>query len=45
MKALVELIIPEGVDEIKLREILEKECITLDAFQILVEPSYEGWDN
>lgn len=45
MRALVEILIPEGVDEIKLREILEKECIILDAFQILAEPSYEGWDN
>jgi hypothetical protein len=45
MKAYVEVSLPEGVDEEKLRELLEKEGIKIDAFEVLVTPSYEGWDN
>lgn len=45
MKALIEIIVPEGMSEDTLKEILAKEGIYVESFDKMVEPSYEGWDN
>lgn len=45
MRAKVELVMPEGVDEENLKEILAKEGIYVELFEKIEEPAYEGWDN
>lgn len=45
MRALIEVVMPEGMSEDTLKEILAKEGIYVETFEKLVEPPCEGWDN
>lgn len=45
MKAKVELVLPEGVDEENLKEILAKEGIYVELFEEIIDTSCEGWDS